>query len=246
MGNRLGEGIATRFGSGVQQVRESLKTSWALIKGAAKGEEEAKEEFARRYAPVIRSYLSARWANSGSGREIEDAIQQVFVECFKQKGVLHKADPERPSGFRAFFYAVIRNVAREFEKRMTRPSRMTRASTYMLEHLPDSEDTLSVVFDKAWAKSLVRDAAARMAESAAATGDDALVRVQVLRLRFQEGLPIRRIAEVLNLDREFVHREYAKARKEFKGALREVIELGSPGSANDVDDLMTDIMSLLA
>jgi RNA polymerase sigma-70 factor (ECF subfamily) len=227
-------------------MRESLKTSWALIKGAAAGEQEAREEFARRYAPVIRSYLNARWMGAGGGREIEDAVQQVFVECFKQKGVLDRADPERSSGFRAFFFGVVRNVAREFEKRDARPSRMTRASTLMLKRLPDSEDSLSVVFDQAWAKSLVREAAARMAETARAAGKDAVQRVEILRLRFQEALPIREIAPILRLDRDFVHHEYARARQEFKAALREVVELESPGSKQEVDDTLNEIMSLFA
>ena len=43
--------------------------------------------------------------------ELEDVVQEVFVTCFKEDGPLSRADPERPGGFRAYLYGVVRNVA---------------------------------------------------------------------------------------------------------------------------------------
>lgn len=41
----------------------------------------------------------------------------MFVECLRERGVLEKADPSRTGGFRALFFAVLRNVAGRYEKR---------------------------------------------------------------------------------------------------------------------------------
>ena len=61
-------------------------TRWTLIRRAAQGGPEEREAFARRYAPVIRAYLGARWKASPLVGEIDDAGQQVFLECFREGG----------------------------------------------------------------------------------------------------------------------------------------------------------------
>ena len=86
-------------------------TCWTLIRGAAEGREEDREAFARQYLPVVRSYLRVRWQGTPLREEIEDAVQDVFVECFKDNGALGRVDPSRSNGFRAFLHGVVRNVA---------------------------------------------------------------------------------------------------------------------------------------
>ena len=49
--------------------------------------------------------------------ELDDVVQEVFLACFKEDGPLSRADPERPGGFRAYLYGVVRNVARGVEKK---------------------------------------------------------------------------------------------------------------------------------
>jgi len=87
-----------------------------MIEAAATGAAGAREQFARSYAPVVRAYLAARWAGSPALQDLDDAVQDVFVECLKSGGVLDRADPARAGGFRAFLYGVIRNVARRAEE----------------------------------------------------------------------------------------------------------------------------------
>ena len=84
---------------------------WTVIEGAAAGRKEDRDEFARRYVPAVRAYLAARWQASPFAQELDDATQEVFLECFRQSGVLERADRSRPGGFRAFLYGVVRNVA---------------------------------------------------------------------------------------------------------------------------------------
>ena len=58
--------------------------------------------------------------------------------------------------------------------------------------------------------------------------DHAVRRVELLRLRFSEGLPIREIAARWEEEPERVHYHYKRAREEFKEALREVVRTHDP------------------
>ena len=91
-------------------------TCWTMIQGAARGGAEDRERFAVRYAPVVRAYLEARWGNTPLAEFLDDAVQEVFVECFKQDGVLDRADDIRFGNFRQFLLGVVRNVALRIEK----------------------------------------------------------------------------------------------------------------------------------
>lgn len=55
-------------------------------------------------------------------------------------------------------------------------------------------------------------------------------RLELLRLRFGEGLPIREIAARWQMDPALLHAEYRKAREEFKQALREEVAFHHPGT----------------
>ena len=84
-------------------------TCWTVIQAAAAGSATDRQAFARRYGPVVRAYLATRWRSSPCLHDLDDAVQEVFVECFKPDGVLDRADRDR--GFRPFLYGVVRNVA---------------------------------------------------------------------------------------------------------------------------------------
>jgi DNA-directed RNA polymerase specialized sigma24 family protein len=222
---------------------EAESTCWTIIQGAAAGNVPERELFAQRYAAVIRAYLSARWRSSPLQRELDDALQEVFVECFRQGGVLEKADRERPGGFRPFLYGVTRNVARRLE---SRSGAMRGAQPAVnLDNLASPEEALSRVFDRAWAQALLREAAEVQTRRAHALGQDALRRVELLRLRFHEGLPIRTIAERWQADPAKLHQAYLKARQEFKAALREVVAFHQPGRPEEIDRTCAELVSLL-
>ncbi|MGF1581516.1 MAG: hypothetical protein ACFCD0_19490 [Gemmataceae bacterium] len=57
-------------------------TCWAMIRAAAQGQRDEREDFARRYMDPVRAYLSARWKDSMWHDLVDDAVQDVFVECF--------------------------------------------------------------------------------------------------------------------------------------------------------------------
>ncbi len=206
-------------------------TRWTVIRGAAEGSTRDREAFARLYLPLARNYLAARWRQSPLQQEIDDAVQEVFVDCFKDDGALERADPGL--SFRSFFYGVIRMVALRHEDRRRRRRRERQPET-AFDNEAD-EPSLAAVFDRAWAQSLMEQAAARQRERAERSTEDARRRVELLRLRFEEDLPIRQIAALWGLEAAFVHREYAKARREFHEALRDVVALYHAGAPVQID-----------
>ena len=220
-------------------------TCWDVIEGAARGEEGQREEFARRYAPIIREYLGARWPDAPLLAEVDDAVNEVFLECFRLGGVLERADPARAGGFRAFFYGVVRNVARRFEGARARNREQQPSTSFDPAEKKTPETSLSRVLDRAWARAILDEAGARHREEAETQGESALRRVELLQLRFADNLPIRAIARQWDEDPAHVHREYAKARAEFKTALRAEVACHHGGSARQVETECARLLELL-
>jgi RNA polymerase sigma-70 factor (ECF subfamily) len=209
-------------------------TCWTLIRDAAGGDPAARERFARVYLPVVTAYLAARWR----GRPTDDAVQDVFVECFRAGGVLEKADPER-GGFRGFLLGAVRNVARRHESRPHRGQPQP-----IPPDLPADDTGPAQAFDRAWTRSLLKEVA-RVQEEAATT-EPARRRVQLLRLRFHDGLPIRDIAALWGVDAAKLHHEYATARDEFRAALHRVVAFHHPGGTPaDIDRACGELLALL-
>ncbi len=224
----------------------SDSTCWTLIRGAAAGHEEDREDFARRYVTVVRAYLGHRWRASRLIDELDDVVQEVFVECFRQDGVLDRIRENQPGSFRAFLYGVTRNVALRCEKRIGRLRNHQPTTGLDSDLVVTDELTLSRVFDRAWARTLLRQAGNLQEERAREGGTRARRRVELLRLKSQESLPIREIARRWKADAAQVHKDYARARKEFKAALEEVLSFHHPGcSATDIEEKCTEVLNLL-
>jgi len=96
----------------------SESTCWTVVRAAAAGSPADRDELARRYLAVVRAYLAARWRGSDLRRDLEDAVQEVFIECFRAGGAVEAAGAGRVPHFRAFLYG----VARRFEGRPRRPT----------------------------------------------------------------------------------------------------------------------------
>jgi RNA polymerase sigma factor (sigma-70 family) len=199
-------------------------TRWTVILGAAEGRALDRSEFARRYSHAIRAYLGTRWKASPLGSELDDAAQEVFVECFKENGALARVDPDRPGGFRGFLYGVIRNVARRFEERWSRK----RPDSIGELPLESAEEPASRAFDRAWARGIMKQATELQGERARAGGEKLQRRVELLRLRFTEGLPVREIAARWGMEPTQVQYEYKCARDEFQTALNDVVRKHDP------------------
>jgi len=222
----------------------SQTTCWTMIDAAARGSRHDREVFAQCYESVIRSYLKARWRDSALVQAIDDAVQEVFLECFRGDGPLARADRASDGGFRPFFFGVVRNVARRVESRRS-ADRKQQQSGIDLDAIAGRDAHLSRVFDRRWAESIMRRAADRQAERARESGDAAVRRVELLRLRFHEGLPIREIARRWEEDAAKLHHEYATARREFKAALLEIVAFHHTGPPKAVQQECATLLEML-
>ena len=70
-------------------------------------------------------------------------------------------------------------------------------------------------------------------------------RVQLLKLRFEEGLAIRDIARLWSVDARGLHREYAKAGREFKAVLRQVVGLAERCAPEQLERECDRLLSML-
>lgn len=218
------------------------ETSWTMIEAARAGDEAARRGFTERYLPVVRAYVAARWRGSPFLQEMDDCIQDVFLKCFAEGGALERLEKGKGSGFRAFLFGVTKNAALHVETRRAREYARRGENPPTTADLEAREASLSRVFDREWARALLRRAVEAQSRTAATRGAEHLRRVELLRLRFQEGRPIREIARVWEVDPAQLHHEYAQARREFLAALRGVV---APEERCTEDELKRECQRLL-
>jgi DNA-directed RNA polymerase specialized sigma24 family protein len=217
----------------------SDSTCWTMIRAAAAGSPSDREELAHRYLGAVRAYLSARWRGSSLGDHLDDATQEVFVECFRRGGAVEVAGAGRVPVFRALLYGVTRNVARRFESRRAR-------TAGPLPEIATDDVSQSRLFDRSWAQAIMAEAARLQRQRAAEGGPEAVQRVELLRLRFEENLPIRAIAELWGTDAARLHHAYALARQEFRAALLAVLAFHQPGSPVELEQEAASLLKALS
>jgi RNA polymerase sigma-70 factor (ECF subfamily) len=225
-------------------VVEPESTCWTIIQAAAAGSDGERAEFARRYGPIVRAYLAARWRDSPCRDELDDAVQEVFLECFKQGGVLERVEPGR-GPFRPFLFGVVRHVALRAEHARGQRRQRQPAGDQELEDFAADDPSPSGAFDRAWARELFREAGRLQEQRARTRGPEACRRVELLHLRFQEGLSIREIARRWEIEAAALHHEYARARQEFKAALLEVVAFHHSGPAAEIEQECVDLLAVL-
>ena len=219
------------------------KTCWILLNEAARGERAARDRFSDLYIPTVRATLTARWRGGPLAGDVDDAVQDVFIECLKDGGALKRATAAEAPSFRAFLFGITRNVARRWEERAGRRRDAAVTRHILLDAAGADEASLSKIFDRQWARALVKRAANHLTEQANASDDKARQRVELLRLRFVEDLPIREIAKRWDTDPARVHHDYARAREEFQRALRDVIALHHPDEPRAVERELREVFS---
>lgn len=231
-------------------MRHHDDTHWTEIQAAGRGDAEARTAFADRYQALVRAYLGARWRGSRMMADLEDATQDVFLDCLRAGGPLGRVDRGRKVRFRSFLFGVVRKVAQRHEERAYAARRLgdsipggvggavsATASSVGLAAVETRVESASLAFDRAWARAVLVRAVARQRALADAAGAAARERVELLRMRLDENLPIREIARIWRRDPAQLHHEYAQARTEFKRALRDelALESGCDARAADAD-----------
>lgn len=215
------------------------ETWWSLVHRAAAGDGPSRSTFGRAYLPLVRSYLAKRWRGSSLMAEIDDGVQDVFVECFRHDGSLSRADAGK-GDFRGYLFGIARNVALRIEARARAGA---RTGPNGLTDVPDGEPEIPDVLDREWARMLMREAAELMQQRA--TDDSARRRVELLRMRFGGDLPIHAIAVQWDMDVAAVHRLYARAREEFRLCLRTVVAFYAVRTEAELDDECRRLFELL-
>lgn len=219
-------------------------TCWSLVRGAAAGDPEKRESFARLYAPVIRAYLGARWRLPADHEQVEEATQEVFLQFFKPKGALQAVEAGRPGGFRAFLYGVTRNVAGTVASGRAR--RRREQGSDGLPSVESDEASLSRVFDKEFARALTREARWVLASRAGDSGSPSSLRLKALELMYEKGMPSRDIARELGLDAAAVYPLMTRARREFRATLFEVLASYHPEETRpQIEQRCLDVFSAL-
>jgi RNA polymerase sigma factor (sigma-70 family) len=222
-------------------------TCWTTIRAAGEGDQRALDQFARVYRPYICALLAERWRDPRDRNDLEDTAQKVLMECIKEGGPLAAACPDRPGGFRAFLRGVVRNLAKRAERDRARADARCEDKPEDLGQVPESSDTPSRHEDREWARALMREAGEVHADQARQAGPDAERRLELLRLRFFDGLAYDEIAGRLQTDVEDLYRDYQKARGEFKAALVKTVRCHYPGmTAGEVKQKCADLLGMLA
>lgn len=221
-----------------------MDTHWSLIQRARAGDGEARSRFAGEYLAVVRGFLGKRWQGSAGIAWLDDAVQEVFVDLFRADGALSRLDAGHGARFRSYLFGVTHRVALRYEERAALHQKRHASDPPPLDTMARDEATLSRLFDREWALQLLRQARARMQREA--TDDAARLRVEILRLRFTEGLPIRAIAARIGHEAPRVHKWYAKAREEFKAALRQEIDVDPHAGPDQVEEECRRLLELLS
>jgi DNA-directed RNA polymerase specialized sigma24 family protein len=191
--------------------------------------------------PFARRFLAARWRGTALLAEVDDTLQELFVECLREDGPLRRADPRRGEPD-ALLYGVARNVAARVEERRARRGRREPSGDAGLKSVPADDTSHSRRLDREWARALLRRASEQQALRAAAGSSDARRRVELLRLRFDEGLAVGEIAARWGEDPDVVHRAYARAREEFRACIRAVVAEQAVRSEGELED---DVLRVL-
>ena len=131
------------------------ETTWDLLHAAASGDALARTFFAERYEPDVRACLVARWRGSRS-EDVDDAVQEVFLECLREGGVLDRVRANEVDRFRAFLRGVVENVALRIEERRAREAGFGGGSTLARANPSATGAGLSVILDRAWAQGIDR------------------------------------------------------------------------------------------
>jgi len=220
-------------------------TSWRMILDAGSGDRSQRRRFAERYEALIRGCLHRRWRGSARLQWLDDACQEVFVECYRDGGVLARIRARRPPRFRAYLLGVIQNVARGIEQRSGRSAERHAGDEALVELAVADEADLLSWFEREWARTVLRDALHELARLDAASGSGRSA-ADLLELRFAKGLPIRDIASLWREEPARVHRDYAKARSAFQRCLHHTVRQHDALSAAEADEECRRLLALIA
>ena len=205
-------------------------TCWTKLKEAVV-DDKKRQAFTILYEPVLRTYLEARWKQPSLTGNILPAIQAVFDESYRQGRALQQIDSEAQGELRVFLYKITRAVATKLESEASVTEKI-------------DEDQMALVFDRAWAVCMMRQAAKMQAERARGN-EKAERRLQLLRVHHYGGVAMVTIAKLWKTDVNELNTEYEVAQQEFEKALEEVLVFHNPRTWAETEEESARVLALL-
>lgn len=173
---------------------------------------------------MVRIELAAQLRRAVDDPDVEDAVQEVLLECLKAGGALERASEAKCTRFRAYLGGITRNVGlRHLRVRKNQPSALEET-----EFVSDSSPDVEANLNAAWSQAVLGEAMALLVRESC-LAETARLRLRVLQLRHQEGLKAAQVAEMLGISATRVHHLTSEAKNEYRLALLSVVSQQNPG-----------------
>ncbi len=202
----------------------SAAATWRMVQAAAEGDERARATFAQRYGNTVQRWLWFRWRHTPLRSYVDDAVQDVFVECLKPRGALSHVHPElAPHGFDAFLRGVVHHVACRVERSEARNFRHRRR---LIEGaIPPAPPRLGSPeqLDHRWAQERIRTALRELDRQSPPMAHSLR---EFLRMHFEKELTVREIAALWREPVNRVHELRRRACRRFRECLLRVTHDG--------------------
>jgi len=198
----------------------SCTADMASLSAAVAGDRQAGDAFARRWRDPMRTWLWFRWRHSPLRSLVDDAVQEVFIECLRPGGALDHLDTAQAAhGLRAYLRGVVGNVAHRIERREARSFNRQRRLAIGVERpaRPDAGEVLDL--------AQTHDQIAHALDLVDGEDDPRAEHPlrDFLRLHFEEGLPVRAIAKRWHDSPEHVHEIRRRACRRLRNCLLRVL-----------------------
>lgn len=198
---------------------------WQEALAAARGDAAARAAFWAHHARQIHAWLWLRWRHGTLRSSLDDAAQEVYLECFRPGGAMAHLDPTRAHhGLAPFLRAIVRNVAQRFERarRREREHREAYATGRATTDAGVANDTAHGAVDH----EQLAAALARLERDDPEHDGPHSLRTFV-RLHFEQGLPVRAIAHAWHELPAHVHDLRRRACRHLRACLRDVQRRGA-------------------
>lgn len=190
---------------------------------AAGGDPAARAAFWAQHARQVHTWLWFRWSRTTLRGCIDDAAQEVYLECFRRGGAFTHFAPERARhGVTGFLRGIVRNVAHRFERQRTRERAHRAHLTGTPPPLHGDDDAVPAGDGTGIDHEHVVAALDRLDHDDPARGTPRSLRA-FLRLRFDDGLPVRTIAKHWQTTPDHVHELRRRACRRFRSCLLAVL-----------------------
>ncbi|MCA8965849.1 MAG: sigma-70 family RNA polymerase sigma factor [Planctomycetes bacterium] len=198
--------------------------TWQLVQAAADGDQKARDAFAQRYGATVQRWLWFRWRHTPLRGFVDDAVQDVFVECFRPRGALSHVRPElAPHGFDAFLRGVVHHVACRVERTEARNFRHRRRLIETAIPPAPPKAGSPEQLDHRWAMERIRAALQQLDRQSPPMHHSLR---EFLRLHFEREMSVREIAALWREPVNHVHELRRRACRRFRDCLLRVTHDG--------------------